>query len=157
MASREKVVKSDLEKSIIAQFEAELKEEKRNENEVEAHKEKTRKQRLLKVEPMQEETSEEQVEKGEPLVIQNIMLVLVEELTDEYMEEWGVCKCERCKADVKALALTALEAKYVVLEETAINPFTNFYRGKYIGQVIVQLILACKKVKKQPRHNKLKI
>ncbi|UQT48929.1 late competence development ComFB family protein [Flavonifractor plautii] len=45
----------------------------------------------------------------------NVMLGLVEEKAERYVKMFGLCPCPRCVADVKALALTRLLTKYVVL------------------------------------------
>ena len=44
----------------------------------------------------------------------NIMEDLVEWKLSELMRSAGMCSCERCRADVKALALNNLPPRYVV-------------------------------------------
>ena len=47
----------------------------------------------------------------------NIMQVLVEEKAPAYIKKFGLCTCKQCEADVKALTLTNLVPKYVVLSK----------------------------------------
>ncbi len=67
-----------------------------------------------KASPMQEQKP---VEQGLPDGAEwvNVMLGLVEEKAERYVKMFGLCPCPRGVADVKALALTRLPAKYVVL------------------------------------------
>lgn len=99
-----------------------------------------------------DETAEETAE--EEFVFLNVMETLVEEKVINYMEQFGVCTCSRCKADVAALALTKLPAKYVVVNKTAVSPLINFYSSKYAGQITVEITKACIRVNEVPHHNK---
>ena len=44
---------------------------------------------------------------------------------------FGLCDCARCLADVRALALTRLPPKYVVLAESVATPMLSLYRAKF--------------------------
>ena len=85
----------------------------------------------------------------------NVMQALVEEKAERYIRMFGLCTCPRCVADVKALALTSLPAKYVVLKETAMRPMISLYRARYDAPVTAQLLSACKQVMDQPRHGEI--
>ncbi|CUX49527.1 late competence development ComFB family protein [Clostridium sp. C105KSO13] len=100
--------------------------------------------------PVEIEPKKEQ----EEFVFLNVMEVLVEEKVIHYMEQFGVCTCSRCKADVMALALTKLPAKYVVVNRAAVSPLINFYSSKYAGQVTVEITKACIRVNEIPHHNR---
>lgn len=82
----------------------------------------------------------------------NVMELLVDEKLDRYVKMFGLCDCLRCLADAKALALSRLQAKYVVLEENARIPMLSFYEAKYEELVIPEVIHACKTVMEHPRH-----
>lgn len=82
----------------------------------------------------------------------NIMEHVVNIKVEEYMQKFDVCTCGRCIADVKALALTHLPAKYIVVEPPAVSPLLNFYSNKFSQQVIVELTKACSIVKENPHH-----
>jgi competence protein ComFB len=83
----------------------------------------------------------------------NIMERLVEASVRRYMEMFGLCTCPRCVADVKALALTDLPAKYVVVEKRAEGPRTTLYEGRYRTAVTAQILRACKTVMENPHHD----
>ena len=82
----------------------------------------------------------------------NVMLLLVEEKLERYVKMFHLCTCPRCLADTKALALSRLPAKYVVLPAPAYSPMLNLYRSKYDSAVTSQIIYACKEVMESPRH-----
>ncbi len=124
---------------------------------------------------MQEEQQEEQQEeasadadtetkKNEPecddtefaksFVFINVMEKLVEEKVGHYMEQFGVCMCSRCRADVMAIALTKLPGKYVVVNKETVSPLINFYSNKFAGQITVEITKACIRVNESPHHNR---
>lgn len=82
----------------------------------------------------------------------NVMELLVNEWLDRYVQMFGLCTCPRCLADVRALALTRLPPKYVVIPGTYATPMISLYRAKFESQVIAQVIQACKTVMENPRH-----
>lgn len=82
----------------------------------------------------------------------NVMEKLVDLKALEYMNKFGVCTCDRCVADVKALALTNLNAKYVVSEKSSVAPLINFYERKFESDLVVQLTKACITVDENPHH-----
>lgn len=85
----------------------------------------------------------------------NVMLPLVEEKLLKYVRMFHLCECPRCLADVKALALSHLPPKYVVLEESTYTPMMSFYQAKFDSDVTAQVIHACKQVMEAPRHGKI--
>ena len=82
----------------------------------------------------------------------NVMELLVEERLEKYVRLFGLCSCPRCLADVRALALSRLPAKYVVLPATVVRPMMSLYQAKFDAAVIAQVIQACKAVMEHPRH-----
>lgn len=85
-------------------------------------------------------------------VVVNVMQILVEESAPRYLEMFHVCPCSRCVADVKALALTQLPAKYVVLEESKKDSMLSFYRYSYQSLITIELTKACSAVIQSPHH-----
>lgn len=81
----------------------------------------------------------------------NIMQALVDEKTPQYVKLLGVCTCSRCLADIKALALSNLEPKYIVIHKSQNLPYT-VYDNRYNAAVTSQIISACRVVMKNPRH-----
>ena len=82
----------------------------------------------------------------------NVMERLVEERLEKYVKCFGLCSCPRCLADVRALALSRLPAKYVVLPASSAAPMMSLYQAKFDSMVIAQVIQACKTVMESPRH-----
>ena len=82
----------------------------------------------------------------------NVMELLVDERLDRYVRMFGLCTCPRCLADVRALSLTRLPPKYVVMPGAYATPMISLYRAKFESQVIAQVIQACKIVMEHPRH-----
>lgn len=85
-------------------------------------------------------------------IVVNVMQILVEESAPRYLEMFHVCPCSRCVADVKALALTQLPAKYVVLEESKKNSMLSYYRYTYQNLITIELTKACSAVIQSPHH-----
>ena len=77
---------------------------------------------------------------------------LVVEKMDDYVRMFSDCKCPRCQADIKALSLTHLRPKYIVVDKSAASPLINFYSRKLSGDVVVQLTKACLQVNSEPHH-----
>lgn len=84
----------------------------------------------------------------------NVMQALIDERCMRYIRMFGLCDCSRCIADVKALALTSLPPKYVVMRKGEVIPMLTVYEGRFSAAVIAQLISACKVVMDYPRHEK---
>lgn len=82
----------------------------------------------------------------------NVMEELVEEPLRKYIKLFGLCDCPRCVADVRALALSRLPAKYVVLSRASLSPLLSFYQAKFDSALVAQVIYACKTVMESPRH-----
>ena len=82
----------------------------------------------------------------------NVMQILVDEKADKYMEMFGLCQCERCKADVRAYALNHLPPKYVFMGRNEMVPRLTVYESKYSSDVVAQLLNACRIVMETPHH-----
>ena len=97
--------------------------------------------------------AEEQKEPEDDFVTVNVMERLVKERAPRYIKQFHLCECSRCLADVTALALTGLPAKYVVINRNAVSPLMNFYTVKYAGIVTVEVTKACMTVQANPHHD----
>lgn len=71
----------------------------------------------------------------------------------KYMEQYGVCMCSRCQADVQALILTRLPAKYVVVQKSAAAPMISFYENKFKIRIFTEILKSCVQVRDIPRHD----
>ena len=72
----------------------------------------------------------------------------------QYLKRYDVCMCSRCQADVMALILTRLPAKYVVVDESSTAPIIGFYESKFKVRILTEIIKACMDVKENPRHDR---
>ena len=72
----------------------------------------------------------------------------------QYLKQYDVCMCSRCQADVMALILTRLPAKYVVVDESSMAPIIGFYESKFKVRILTEIIKACMDVKENPRHDR---
>ena len=84
----------------------------------------------------------------------NVMQILVDEKADKYMEMFGLCQCERCKADVRAYALNHLPPKYVFMGRNEMVPRLTVYESKYSSDLVAQLLNACRIVMETPHHTR---
>ena len=84
----------------------------------------------------------------------NVMQVLVEEQAPRYVKMFGLCDCERCMEDVKALTLNNLPSKYVVLEPGDRIPRLTVYEGRFASDITAQMLQACKLVASHPHHSR---
>ncbi len=82
----------------------------------------------------------------------NVYEKLVLDRLEEFQTMFEVCTCPRCTADVIAIALTNLPAKYIVVDNPKIIPLLSFYREKFKTPVATQLSSACVTVKEKPLH-----
>lgn len=78
--------------------------------------------------------------------------ILSDDVVMAEMKKYGVCLCSRCQADVRALLLTRLPAKYVVVNVNAVSPLLSYYKNKFRVNILTQTIKACMDVKEHPRH-----
>lgn len=101
-----------------------------------------------------EEKKPEPPEEEEDVSYVNVMQTLVEEIAPRYIKKFGLCTCNHCAADVKALALNNLVPKYVVLSKMDRIPMLTVYEGRFNTTIFAQLTRACKVVMDHPHHNR---
>lgn len=73
---------------------------------------------------------------------------------DMILRQYNVCTCTRCKADVCALTLTGLPAKYVVASDHSLSPILNYYKNRYRISILAELSKACNAVREHPHHQR---
>lgn len=82
----------------------------------------------------------------------NVMESIVKSNFEDRMATFDMCTCEHCKADVIALTLTKLPAKYVVTD-AQVSPLLNYYSSKYYEIINIELTKACTLISKFPHHD----
>ena len=94
----------------------------------------------------------ENVIENTPFYSTNIFETIVKECVLEYMQRFEVCTCERCIADVTALALTNLPSKYIVTDYENVAALIHFLEHKHEVLLMTALTKACLTVHTEPRH-----
>lgn len=97
-------------------------------------------------------SSEEEEEEPVCHMVNVMEKILADTDLTAQMEQYGVCTCRRCHADVQALVLTKLPAKYVIVGETETSPIIGYYENRYRTQIFTEIMKACLTVKDSPRH-----
>lgn len=69
-------------------------------------------------------------------------------------KQYNVCTCPRCNADVRALTLSALPPKYVVIGKHSFSPVLNYYENKFKIDMLTALNKACSTVGQRPHHKR---
>jgi len=84
--------------------------------------------------------------------IKNYMEYLVEMNLDHIAEGLGCCLCEKCRADITALALNHLPSKYVVSDEGEVFTKMSALQQQAEIDVTSAIMQAALTVSKNPRH-----
>ena len=98
------------------------------------------------------EKSEEPVKQPSYRTVNVMEEILSGDEIQAEMKKYGGCNCSRCQADVTALLLTRLPAKYIVADASAVPLLLSYYKNKFRVNILTQTIKACMDVRKNPRH-----
>ena len=82
----------------------------------------------------------------------NYMEDVVLGLLDSSIRDLNICKCEKCKIDVMAIALNELEPKYVVSSKGMCYTQLNHVNPQFEASVVAAIVKAAEKVGKKPNH-----
>ncbi|MBC5689363.1 late competence development ComFB family protein [Mediterraneibacter sp. NSJ-55] len=145
--------KDGIAETIKDALEQELEEKKQEEQEKEQIRKKEAEAGGTAEDAEEKKEIPEKIEEEEFIIV-NVMERLVAERAQAYMKQFQTCMCARCRADVTALSLTGLPAKYVVVNKNAVSPLMNFYMVKYAGRITVEVTKACMAVQANPHHKK---
>lgn len=102
--------------------------------------------------PAQENQPTPKAHSEEDFEIVNVMDVMLDGFQQEFMDKFGMCTCRRCWLDTRALTLSSVPAKYVVLTHDTVDAMMNFYEHRYRGMLMAQLTQSCMKVMQNPHH-----
>lgn len=86
------------------------------------------------------------------MVVKNFMENAVDELLDNVLNNLDVCKCERCKLDIKALALNNLPPRYIVTEKGELYAKTNELIQQFEVDIIKGITMAALYVNSNKHH-----
>ncbi|HNU80672.1 MAG TPA: late competence development ComFB family protein [Bacillota bacterium] len=85
--------------------------------------------------------------------LKNYMEDLVIKRTDEILKSMDVCKCDKCKLDIIALALNSLPSKYVVSAKGELYAKVSELEQQFDIDVETAIIKAAVFVNENPRHS----
>jgi len=84
--------------------------------------------------------------------LHNYMEDIVSNNLEIIMEREEMCKCEKCRLDVMALALNRLPPKYVVTQKGGIYTRLKELELQFKADVIREIVKAIEVVKRNPQH-----
>lgn len=84
--------------------------------------------------------------------IKNLMEELVLKKIEEIWENEDMCKCERCKLDVAAVALNQLPPRYVLTDKGEVYAKTDTLETQKNVDFITAIMKGIKVVKSNPSH-----
>lgn len=85
--------------------------------------------------------------------LKNYMEELVWEHLDQVLEKYpGVCRCEKCRYDMAALALNRLPAHYVVTEKGKTYTKARTLEQQFATDTITAITQAVEQVSRMPHH-----
>ncbi len=87
------------------------------------------------------------------MLFRNYMEDAVDATLDEIREFKDSCGCERCRSDIKALALNNLPPKYVVTDKGYVYTKVNELATQFRTDITVAITNAMMVVSKNPRHD----
>lgn len=88
--------------------------------------------------------------------IKNYMEEVVWESLDRVLDtKEGVCKCDKCRNDIVAIALNALPPRYVVTDLGETYTRIKALEQQFYADVITAITNAAVVVQASPRHDKL--
>jgi competence protein ComFB len=91
--------------------------------------------------------------RGDKMELHNNMEDLVLRYAETSMNRMGsICKCEKCRKDVAAIALNNLPAKYIVTEKGDMYTRLKEMEMQYIADVVREVTKAIDIVAKNPMH-----
>ncbi|SDY48041.1 competence protein ComFB [Proteiniborus ethanoligenes] len=85
----------------------------------------------------------------------NYMEEVVYRYVDEVLKKFDneVCKCEKCRLDIIALALNNLPPRYTVTEKGKLFTKVKEMESQYGVDIIREITKAIEVVSKKPRHD----
>lgn len=85
--------------------------------------------------------------------LKNYMENIVSSTTDDILKLLNICKCDKCRLDIIALALNELPPKYIVTEKGELYSKLNELENQFGIDVQAAIIKAALQVGKNPKHD----
>ena len=86
--------------------------------------------------------------------LKNYTEIMVDDLMENVLSKYlTICKCDKCRLDIKAVALNLLPTRYVVTETGKIYKKIEEMGVQLQADIIAALVEAIDQVRKYPRHS----
>ena len=85
--------------------------------------------------------------------IKNYMEVCVQDSMKAVLKQINACQCEKCYADIMAISLNSLPAKYIVTEKGQLYSKIETLRQQFDVDIISAVTKAVVIVSRSPRHS----
>jgi len=82
-------------------------------------------------------------------LVEDEVFYLVEKILNE---DESLCKCEKCKLDIAAIALNNLKPKYTVTEKGYVFSKTYRLKPQFNTDILTEIIKAAEIVRNNSRH-----
>jgi competence protein ComFB len=89
------------------------------------------------------------------MLLKNYMEEVVSQLLEQVIRDIPMCRCEKCRQDIAAIALNNLPAKYVVTEQGEVYSKVNTLLQQFEVDVILAITKASMTVKDNPQHGRV--
>lgn len=88
------------------------------------------------------------------IIVKNLTEELVDKQLNQLIKDSGVCKCARCKADIRAIALNHLPTNYVATEKGALHVLADaLFSSQSQTNIIIAITQGINAVVQNPRHD----
>jgi len=84
--------------------------------------------------------------------LKNCMEDAVERCVDSVMKEFDMCRCQKCRYDVMAIALNNLTPQYTVTEAGVLYNKVKSMEASFDTKIVAEITKAAKIVMKGARH-----
>jgi competence protein ComFB len=85
--------------------------------------------------------------------LKNFTEILVDEAINKLWINYdGKCKCDRCRMDIKAIALNHLPPKYTVTDKGEVFAKLNSFKNQIYVDITKEVVSAMETVKRKPSH-----
>ena len=86
--------------------------------------------------------------------LENCMDILVEQMFDQATKNMDICRCEKCKLDIMALALNSLQPRYSVTRQGAVYVKLNILEQQFSTDVLSAIVKGAMTVQESQHHEK---
>lgn len=85
--------------------------------------------------------------------LKNYMEIVVEQMFDTTTQGIDICRCDRCKLDIMAIALNSLKPRYVVSDEGYVYVKANAFVQQFSTDVILAITKGAMVVSEHKNHD----